>query len=391
MRALMPTASIFALMLVFGGVPRARADNAPTTRPMLDELNRETTALYQRTQTGIYRIELPQPKWVNAYAMAAVKHWDTQLDPDLRRRLEQSRPMYVQGAEFEPDATTRPGGDTTSVPGQGTYIVVRPDSASAAPRDPVLGGTLTAPPTTQPGFTPNNIGLLLDDRGHILVPLYVEREAVGNNPVKLAGPDGQLTTGKFIGSDRQTNLTLLQVDKPSAKPVRLGSSRPAIGSLVLCLAPADGSGRLGIWTDGAQNNGIIVTTSGDIAGVAHYGQFLAGSACELIVRQLEQYGAVRRATLGVLITEIRPDDPLRRQQPVLGVRSAMRIDQVIAGSAADKGGLKPGDFVLAIAGESVSDLPSFAAAIAARNGPTELQILRAQRTLRISVDLQQQK
>jgi S1-C subfamily serine protease len=384
--------------MIVGGTRILHAQaGGPTTRSMLDELNRETTALYRQAQTGIYRVQLPQPKWVNAFAMAAVKRWDKQLDPELRRRLEQDAANPIQAAEVAPAApTTRPSSDsdTTTVPGEGTYIVVRPRTVMAETRDPVLGGRLQPPPQTQPaGFTPNNIGLLLDADGHILVPLYVERDALGPGPaVKLAGPDGALTTAKFIGSDRQTNLTLLQVEKPAGRPVRLGSSRPEAGALVMCLATTDGAGRLSIWSDGgAQENGVILTTDGQVAGIARYGQFLTGSACRLIARQLIEYGSVRRATLGVLITEIRRDDLPRRQQPVLGVRSAMRIDQVIANSAADKAGLRAGDLVLAVGGEPVSDLPSFAAAIAARNGPTELQVLRGEAVMKVSVDLQQQK
>lgn len=380
--------------MTVGGTRIVRAEAGPTTRSMLDELNRETTSLYRRAQTGIYHVQLPQPKWVNAFAMAAVKRWD---NPELRRRLEQDAGNAIQAAEIAPvGPTTRPvaNADTTTVPGEGTYILVRPRTVMAEERDPVLGGRLQPPPQTQPaGFTPNNIGLLLDADGHILVPLYVEREALGPDPaVKLAGPDGALTTAKFVGSDRQTNLTLLQVEKPAGQPVRLGSSRPEAGALVMCLATTDGAGRLSIWSEGgAQENGVILTTGGQVAGIARYGQFLTGSACQLIARQLIEYGSVRRATLGVLITEIRRDDLPHGQQPLLGSRSAMRIDQVIANSAADKAGLRAGDLVLAVGGEPAGDLPSFAAAIAARNGPTALRVLRGETVLRISVDLEQQR
>ena len=59
------------------------------------------------------------------------------------------------------------------------------------------------------------------------------------------------------------------------------------------------------------------------------------------------------------------------------------------GSAAEKVGLEAGDVLLALAGESVNDIPTFAAAIAARSGPTELQVLRGTDVLKVTVDLQQ--
>ena len=388
------TVTSFALTaVVVIAAPRAgRAADGPATRATLDQLNRETTALYHQVQSGIYHVQLPQPKWVSALAMAGVDGRDKMLDLETRKLIEQAHGLPVTATEVRLLPATRSSeGDAATVTAQGTYILVRPQAAEAQLRDPVLGGELRASPPVVPGFAPNNIALLIDDEGDLIVPIYLERDAAGKTPIKLAGPDGVIAVATFIGSDRQTNLTLLHVDAPAGKPVNLASARPEPGSLVLCLSPTDGSGRLGLWTDGARDNGIIVDTQSNVCGIARYGQFLTGSACRLIARQLIQYGAVKRATLGVLITEISRDDLPLRQQPLLASRSAMRIDQVIADSVADKAGLKAGDLVLAVAGEAVSDLPSFAAAIAARDGPTQLRLLRGEIVLNLTVDLQQQK
>jgi S1-C subfamily serine protease len=357
---------------------------------MLDQLNRETQALYRQVQTGVLRVQLPTPKWASDYAMAPIDRWGKKIDPEVRKKLaEQERLPPAPGTK----ATTQTAqSETAALAGQATYIIVRQDRGNAEPRrDPLLGGKLEMDVKADPSFSPNTIGLLLDEEGYVLVPSYIEREAVGDQPVRMVGSDGGAVAARFVGSDRQTGITLLRAEKPAGKPVTLGENRPTSGSLVLCLAPADGSGRLGLWADGAEDLGVIVDTDGKVAGIARFGQFLTGSACKLIARQLIEYGSVRRATLGVLITEIRQDDPLRRQQAMLGKRTAMRIDQVIQGSAADKAGLKPGDLLLALAGDAVTDIPSFAAAIAARSGSTELQVLRGDKVLTVQVDFQQQK
>jgi hypothetical protein len=399
-----------AALVLFALAPSLRADPpapapGPTTRPMLEELNRETQDLYHEARRGVVRVQLPPSRWMNAYAMAPMNRWD-KIDPELRKKLEQQRRTGAQdpqpraaknadGGETPPPATQE-GVEKVLADGHGTVIFVRPpiDSGAQAQqqqREAVLGGKLQMEIRTAIPFTPNTVGMLLDDAGHILVPLYVEREAVGDGTVRLAWQSGEVVDAKFIGSDRQTNLTLLQVKKTEGKPVRLAAERPTDGSLVLSLAPGDASGRLALWNGGQQEFGIIFTTDGRAAGIARYGQFLSGSACRLIADQLVRFGAVRRATLGVIITEIRKDDPLREQLPVLGTRTAMRVDEVIPGSTADKAGLKQGDLVLALAGEAVSDIPSLAAAIAARSGETELQVLRGTEILKITVDLQQQK
>jgi S1-C subfamily serine protease len=270
-------------------------------------------------------------------------------------------------------------------------VAVRQQPAADSP-DAVLGGKLELDRKTDPSFAPNNVGLLLDEQGHLLVPLYVEREAVGDKPVPVAGPDGAVIDAKFIGSDRQTNLTLLEIQKISGKPVHLAKSRPASGSLVLCLSTADGSGRLSLWTDGAPSNGVIVNTDAQVCGIARSGQFLAAPACELISEHLARFGAVKRATLGITVSEVRDDDsPRPNATAPAGRQPAVRVDDVIPGSVADKAGIKPGDLLLSLAGEPVTDLPTFAAAIAARDGPTDLQLLRGDKLLTVSAFLQQQK
>ena len=399
----------FATLVIFAVAPSLRADPpapGPTTRPMLDALNRETQDLYREARRGVVRVQLPPSHWMDAYAMAPMNRWD-KLDPELRKKLEQRRmlaqrlpqPISPRAAKADGNETSSPAtqqnSDTVQIEGHSTIIFVRPQGENNAQaqqqRDAVLGGKLQMDIRTAIPFTPNTVGMLLDEAGHILVPLYVEREAVGDGVVRVAWQDGEVVDAKFIGSDRQTNLTLLQVKKTDGKPVRLAAERPADGSLVLSLAPGDASGRLALWNGGQQEYGIIFTTDGRAAGIARYGQFLGGSACRLIADQLVRFGSVRRATLGVIITEIRKDDPLREQLPVLGARTAMRVDEVIPGSTADKAGLKQGDLLLALAGEAVSDIPSLAAAIAARSGETELQVLRGTEIIKITVDLQQQK
>lgn len=364
------------------------AEQGPTTRSMLEQLNRETRTLYTQVQTGLFRVQLPQPRWINAYAMAPINKWEKKLDPEVRKRLEDARGPL--GIEMPADSQARPTIDDATTLGQSTYVAVRqqpaPDSSD------VLGGKLELDRKTDPSFAPNNVGLLLDEQGHLLVPLYVEREAVGDKPVSVAGPDGAVVDAKFIGSDRQTNLTLLEIQKLSGKPVRLGKSRPASGSLVLCLSIGDGSARLSLWTNGAQSNGIIVNTDAQVCGIARSGQFLAAPACELIAEHLARYGAVKRATLGITVSEIRDDDSPRLRASVSeGRRPAVRVDDVIPGSVADKAGVKPGDVLLSMAGEPVTDLPTFAAAIAARDGQTDLQLLRGDKIFTVSAYLQQQK
>jgi S1-C subfamily serine protease len=60
---------------------------------------------------------------------------------------------------------------------------------------------------------------------------------------------------------------------------------------------------------------------------------------------------------------------------------------VLPDSAAEKGGIHAGDLILQLAGEDVEDQLSFAAAIADRTGPTDLQILRDGKLIDVHVVL----
>ena len=382
---------------------QAQADR----RPLLDELNRETQGLYQEAMGGLVRVELPTPRWANPVAQREelLKRWPN-LRPEVKRQLEQG--LEADQRPEPPGGTTRPatrqaGPAEDASSGAAEAVVVIPPVASGGPGDGsgpggVRGGEPAPGKGAKKQFTPNNMALLLDKSGHLLVPLYIERETVGAAPLRVAGRDGAVREATFVGSDRQTNLTVLKLSEAGeggppfpGVPLPMSRQMPADGSLVLYVAPRDGSARLGVWTAGAAADfDIVFTTDGRAAGVARYGQFLSGPACRLIADQIIRHGEVRRATLGVIITEIRQDDPLRRRIPVLGTRTAVRVTDVIPGSAAAGAGLRAGDLLLSLAGEAVGDIPSLAAAIASRSGQTEIQFLRDGEIHDTTVELKQE-
>jgi len=148
----------------------------------------------------------------------------------------------------------------------------------------------------------------------------------------------------------------------------------------MLLSPSGDSGHLSIWTGGQQDRGLLVSTTGSVGGFVRMGQFLSGNAMRPVTEQLIQFGKVRRAVLGVLISQAQTPDG----------HAAMRIEQVIVPSAAAEAGLRDGDFVLSLAGSPVGDVPSFAAAIAQGAGPTELELLRDGQPMIVTVNLKPQ-
>jgi S1-C subfamily serine protease len=148
--------------------------------------------------------------------------------------------------------------------------------------------------------------------------------------------------------------------------------------------------RLGLWTGGQDDNVIAITREGRVGAIVRHGRPLYPTTFGPIIEQLLTTGVVRRAQLGVQIMAVRPDDPQRVQSKELGARPAARVLDVLAESTAGKAGLKPGDLILSLAGEAVEDIPTFAAALANKNGPTELLVLRDGQPRKIVVDLKVQ-
>lgn len=374
-----------ALLLGASNVRAGDASSPPSSAPAptLQRLSDETQSLYEYVRPGVVRIQLP-PTFVPPESSDRVlDKWKDRLHPDVLQKLQEEQARSSTGASIQVDSRLEPSTQPTTQPDPNVLVAPvyprlavnqRPDGGIEL--TPFSGGN--APYDAQvPGVMLRVIGLLIDDTGHVLVPLYIEPAAIGEEPLRCTTGDGQRATVQFVGSDRQTNLTVFRLTRTAGRPVRITGGRPADGSLVMVLSPAGDAGRLTIWTGGQQDRGIVVTMDGGVAGFARYGQFLNGAYAQPVVDQLIEHGRVRRATLGVLVEETETLD---------GVR-AMRIDRVVAGSPADKVGLRPDDYILAMGETAVGDLPSFAAAIAARDGETELRIQRGDREFAVTVVL----
>jgi S1-C subfamily serine protease len=361
---------------------QARPTPSEQPAPMLERINAETQALYEHVRPGLVRVQLPLPKWMEQLGQQdnPVNRWP--LDPQVKETLESPQARIGSGqmqAIITASPSTQPQDGASTQPADGEQrwqrtVVQRPDGTielvapSAAPDDGVIAALIA----------PRSLGIIYDEQGHIVVPRYVERETCDDqHPLTVFGLAGGAATARFVGSDRQTNLTVLKLEKPLGKPAPFVGCRPTDGSLVMLLAQGGDAGRLIVWTRAQQEQGVIVGVDGNISGFARYGQFLDARICKPVVDQLIAKGQVSRASLGVLVTEGEAPDG----------RMAMHVDRVKPDSAAQAAGIREGDYILSVAGSAVDDLPSFAAAISAQNGLTKIQILRGSELIELQVEL----
>jgi S1-C subfamily serine protease len=336
----------------------AQPANAPPGTPTLDALDHATQTLYRGAQSNIVRVQVP----VKIPADHPLMKWWSSLNPKLREQLE---------------AGAKPGAMAPRM-----YV----ESASTQPAQAGLDGNRVALPELATVVNVECAGMVLNGNGDVLLPVFIDAGYVRTLQVTLN--DRDVTSGTVTAADAKTGLTIVRMAKPAGLPARFASSKPAPGSLMLMISPTRRTSRLAIWTDGQDDNAILVNTAGEFAGIMRNGHTLYPSIFRPIVDQLLSGEQVRRAELGVRIREVALDDPQRLKYPMLGARSAARIDDVTPDSAAANGGLEPGDLILSFAHEPVGDIPTFAANIANRRGRTEMLILRDGQEKQIIVELQ---
>ncbi len=345
--------------------------SAPT---LLQQLSDETQRVYRKSRHSMVRVKLPTPQWLDEYNQRQLflQKWGSQLDPQVREKILEQQERSVK-ALHQPPATS-----------QSIHLVTtRPSSQPDNARLEISDGPHTGDRT----ISLFAIGLLVDDAGHAVFPVYVDRKSIGDSPLPALTGEGAVTTATFVGSDAKTNLTVLQLADHSGAPAALGHGRLEDGTLTLMIA-SDGGAKLVVWNSQHPEAGFAVLPDGAVAGFGFNNHFLGASTAKPIVDQLVATGEVHRAVLGVMTQEVDRDDALRRERVELGSSPAIRITAVEEGSAAARGGVQPDDLVLAIGDQIVGDAPTFAAVIATRRGETVLKVLRGKTTIDLTVNLQ---
>lgn len=224
---------------------------------------------------------------------------------------------------------------------------------------------------------------VLTENGHLLTSAHVVE---GVQQADAAFADGTETSVDVVGRDPLSDLAVLRAKDPIPAPVRLGdASRLRVGQLVVALGNPLGlagsvtagivsalgrslptrGGRVVdevIQTDAALNpgnsGGVLADSAGRMVGVntavAGIGVGLAvpiNATTQSIISALMTAGRVRRAWLGIAGSQAPLPPPLASR---LGRREGLRVAQVISGSPAEVAGLRYGDVLVAVDGESVA-------------------------------------
>ena len=263
-------------------------------------------------------------------------------------------------------------------------------------------------------------GVIVSPNGYILTNNHVVEAA---DEIEVALPNGKKLVARVVGSDPDTDLAVLRVDATDLPAMTFGTSDALrVGDVVLAIGNPFGVGqtvtsgivsalgRVGlglntfenfIQTDAAINpgnsGGALIDAQGNLVGIntAIYSQSggsmgigfaIPVSTARMVLEQIVKTGAVTRGWIGVEAQEI-----TAKLVEAAGLATAKGtfIASVLRGGPADQGGVKPGDVLVAVEGQAVTNPADVLNRIAvlAPGTQAKLTVLRKGETVEVSVKI----
>ncbi|MBD5209913.1 MAG: Do family serine endopeptidase [Barnesiella sp.] len=274
-------------------------------------------------------------------------------------------------------------------------------------------------------------GVILKDNGLIITNNHV---IDGADRLEVTLNDNRSYDATVVGTDATTDLAVIKIDADNLQAIKMGDSENLrVGEWVLAVGNPFGftstvtagivsakarnissttgyRSRQGvesyIQTDAAVNpgnsGGALVNLNGELVGIntAIYSQTgnYAGNSFAIptsivskIVDDIENYGTVQRALLGVSFTELNPQ--VAKEKNITAVPAGIYVAEVADGSGADEAGVKPDDVIVAINGNPTTSTGQLQEEIAKhRPGDTvTLSIYRDNKPMTLNVTLKNAK
>jgi len=273
------------------------------------------------------------------------------------------------------------------------------------------------PPEEEPSSSLGS-GVLVSPEGYILTNHHVISDA---DDIDVALSDGRKVKAQVIGSDPETDIAVLKIEaKQLPTPITLGKVESVhVGDVVLAIGNPFGVGQtvtsgivsaLGrdhvgintfenfIQTDAAINpgnsGGALIDTRGNLIGIntAIYsnngGSMGIGFAIPInlakqIMESILANGSVTRGWIGV-----EPQNLTKELSESLGLpgnTQGVLLSGVLEGGPAARGGIKPGDVLIAVNGNPIKDVRSLLNQIAqiSPGNDAKLTILRKGKELEL--------
>ncbi len=281
--------------------------------------------------------------------------------------------------------------DLTSVAERVTPAVVHikavgfAEEPSANPWQDIFGGG-------QGGGRPSlssGSGVILSSNGYIVTNKHVVEDT---EEIEVILNDRRSFKAKMVGIDRFTDIAVLKIDAEGLESMRYGDSdQVKVGEWVLAVgnpfnlastvtagiisAKARNLGLSGdnmqvesfLQTDAAVNpgnsGGALVNLKGELIGIntaiatptgvfAGYSFALPVNLVQKVVQDILEFGSVQRGFLGVRIQDV--DSDVAERMNLNNVNGVLVVE-VNNDSAADEGGIEPGDIIIKVADRVINN------------------------------------
>lgn len=265
-------------------------------------------------------------------------------------------------------------------------------------------------------------GVILSEDGYILTNHHVVRQA---SNIRVALWDGRMIPARIVGHDPATDLAVLKIDLDGLPVAPVNDERAVrVGDVVFAIGNALGLSHtvsMGIvsamnrnearpdlyqefiQTDAAINagnsGGALVNSLGELIGISTRSVDAAGAGQNIgfaipiglardVMQQIIEYGSVRRGWLGATFSDLRPT----ALPDGSFLRIGVSVREVARGGPAWNAGLRPGDVILSIDGDTVSDRNRLTLAVAQRvpGSQVEFEVRRGAETFQTYATLIQQ-
>ncbi len=260
-------------------------------------------------------------------------------------------------------------------------------------------------------------GVIVSSEGYILTNQHV---VDGADQIEIALADGRRTNAKVVGVDPETDLAVLKIGMTNLPTITLGRIDEArVGDVVLAIGNPFGVGQtvtmgiisalgrnhLGINTfenfiqtdapiNPGNSGGALVDARGNLLGIntAIYsrsggslgiGFAIPVSTARSVLESIITTGSVTRGWIGV-----EPQDVTPAIAESFGLQQKGTIVAgVLQGGPADKAGIKPGDVLLAVNGQEITDTTRLLNVIAQIKPGTDAKIRLMRKNKEMQVDV----
>ena len=238
-------------------------------------------------------------------------------------------------------------------------------------------------------------GVIVDaENGYILTNHHVVADA---DAIEVTLSDGRTLEAEVVGSDERTDIAVIKVEPVNLTEMPIGDSdRVRVGDFVIAIGNPYGLdntvtsgivsalGRTGINRGGVESfiqtdasinpgnsGGALVNMDGELIGInsmifsrsggnVGIGFSVPTEIASSIMRQILDFGEVRRGLLGVNIETLSPEGAETLDLDVVGGALVTRVSPQ---SAAEEAGLEVGDIIVGVNDKSVRSGPELISAI----------------------------